>query len=183
MVSVHPAQWCTSPLGVVPAGLGDGVGHCHDVAELPKVCLFISLYIFLGWNKFYSFFKSIAMGFSVPLGMLVAKWVPTPCCNDAYSVGTPQWALWEKGWQKHHETTFPHRIGRFLFGKQKDLLLFSGVVICWMLHIGRARHSGPGPRDVIPGQLSIEFINIGGWLTSGDLWIPVLSFLPLLSTG
>ena len=38
-----------------------------------------------------------------------------------------------------------------------------------MLHIGRARHPGPGPRDIIPGQLSVEFINIGGWLTSGDL--------------
>ena len=35
-----------------------------------------------------------------------------------------------------------------------------------MLHIGRARHPGPGPRDIIPGQLSIEF---GGWLTPGDL--------------
>ena len=38
-----------------------------------------------------------------------------------------------------------------------------------MLHIGRARHPGPGPRDIIPGRLSIEFINVGGWLTSGDL--------------
>ena len=38
-----------------------------------------------------------------------------------------------------------------------------------MLHIGRTRHPWPGPRDMIPGQLSIEFINIGGWLTSGDL--------------
>ena len=39
MVSVHPARWCTSPLGVVPAGLGDGVGDCHDAANLPRVCL------------------------------------------------------------------------------------------------------------------------------------------------
>ena len=38
-----------------------------------------------------------------------------------------------------------------------------------MLHIGRARHPGLGPRDITPGQLSIEFINVGGWLTSGDL--------------
>ena len=38
-----------------------------------------------------------------------------------------------------------------------------------MLHIGRARHPGPGPRDITPGQLSIEFLNVGGWLTSGDL--------------
>ena len=38
-----------------------------------------------------------------------------------------------------------------------------------MLHIGRARHPGPGRRSFIPGQLSIEFANIGGWLTYGDL--------------
>ena len=38
-----------------------------------------------------------------------------------------------------------------------------------MLHIGRARHPGPGKRSFIPGQLSIEFANIGGWLTYGDL--------------
>ena len=38
-----------------------------------------------------------------------------------------------------------------------------------MLHIGRARHPGPGKRSFISGQLSIEFANIGGWLTYGDL--------------
>ena len=31
-----------------------------------------------------------------------------------------------------------------------------------MLHIGRARHPGPGSRNIVPGQLSIEFINVGG---------------------
>ena len=48
MVSVHPARWCTSPLGVVPAGLGDGVGDCHDVANLPRMCLFTSLVFLFG---------------------------------------------------------------------------------------------------------------------------------------
>ena len=38
-----------------------------------------------------------------------------------------------------------------------------------MLHIGRARHPGPGKRTFIPSQLSLEFANIGGWLTYGDL--------------
>ena len=38
-----------------------------------------------------------------------------------------------------------------------------------MFHIGRARHPGPGSRVFTPGQLSIEFVNVGGWLTSGDL--------------
>ena len=38
-----------------------------------------------------------------------------------------------------------------------------------MFHIGMARHPGPGPRVFTPGQLSIEFVNVGGWLTHGDL--------------
>ena len=38
-----------------------------------------------------------------------------------------------------------------------------------MFHIGRARHPGPGKRFFTPGQLSVEFVNVGGWLTLGDL--------------
>ena len=34
--------------------------------------------------------------------------------------------------------------------------------------MGRARHPGPDPRSFTPGQLSIEFVNVG-WLTHGDL--------------
>ena len=63
MVSVHPARWCTSPLGVVPAGLGDGVGHCHDVAELPKVCLFISAVYLFGGTSFTLFSRVLSCGF------------------------------------------------------------------------------------------------------------------------
>ena len=90
MVSVHPARWCTSPLGVVPARLGDGVGHCHDVANLQRVCLFISIVYLFGRTSETLFFDRIIMGFSLPLGMLAAEWVPTPCYNDAYSEGPPK---------------------------------------------------------------------------------------------
>ena len=117
-------------------------------------------------KKFYSFFKS--WGFFLPLGMLVATWVPTPCYNDAYSVGTPKWASGGKGWQKHCRTTFSPLLGRLFLVSKRTFYFFWGV-ICWMLHIGRARHPGPGPSNIVPGQLSIEFINVGGWLTFGDL--------------
>ena len=39
-----------------------------------------------------------------------------------------------------------------------------------MFHAGRARHPGPGPpRSFIPERMSVEFVNVGGWLTYGDL--------------
>ena len=80
----------------------------------------------------------------------------------------PKWALWEKGWLKHCKTMFSPFLGRFFWVSKPNFLLF-GEVILWIFHIGRARHPGPGPRDFPSGQLSVEFINVGGWLTSGDL--------------
>ena len=74
----------------------------------------------------------------------------------------PKWALWRKGWQKHCETTFSPHLGRFFLVSKRTFDFF------WEGG-GRTRHPGPGPRDVTPGQLSIEFMNVGGWLTSGDL--------------
>ena len=37
-----PPGVATSPRGAVPFGLGDGVGDCHDAAELQRESLFIS---------------------------------------------------------------------------------------------------------------------------------------------
>ena len=72
----------------------------------------------------YSFTKCMVSVFSLPLGMLVAKWEPTPCYRDAYSVGTPNWAFRMKGWQKHCKTMFPPFFWTFLFGEQKNIFLF-----------------------------------------------------------
>ena len=43
------------------------------------------------------------------------------------------------------------------------------MLVTWMLHIGGARHPGAGTSRFHPGQLSIEFVNVGGWLTCADL--------------
>ena len=59
---------------------------------------------------------------------------------------------------------------RFLFlGNKKTCFFFLGGLFygCYIL-VG-PRHHGPGPRVFTPGQLSIEFVNVGGWLTHGDL--------------
>ena len=125
MVSVHPARWCTSPLGGRARWVG---GRRWPLSRRRQTSKGVSFYfpcISFLVNVLYSFFKSTVMGFSLPLGMQVAKWVPIPCYDDAYSVGTPQWALWEKGWQKHYETTFSSHLGRF-FLVSKRTFYFSG---------------------------------------------------------
>ena len=40
VAGVHPARRSTSPRGVLPDGLGDGVGGCHDAAIFQKEGLF-----------------------------------------------------------------------------------------------------------------------------------------------
>ena len=57
----------------------------------------------------------------------------------------------------------PHSpLVRRVFQVSNWTIFFFGELLMWMFHIGRARHPGPG-------QLSVEFVNVGGWLTSGDL--------------
>ena len=102
------------------------------------------------------------------LDMLVAKREPAPCYHDAYSVGIPKGAYGGKSGQNHCKTTVSPRDKCVFLVSKRTLYFFWGVVV-WMLHIGRARHPGPGRRPFIPCQLYIEFANIGGWLTYGDL--------------
>ena len=87
---------------------------------------------------------------------------------DAYSVGTPNWAFWEKGWQKHCKDHVFSLVWTFFSWLAKRTFFWEGFFL-WMFHIGRARHPGPGPRSFTPGQLSVEFVNVGGWLTFWDL--------------
>ena len=58
MASVHPAHQCTSPLGVVPVGWEEGVGHCRDAASFPENGPFISLGIISGVQN-YAFFSGV----------------------------------------------------------------------------------------------------------------------------
>ena len=55
----------------------------------------------------------------------------------------------------------------FFFAFKKSFRFFWGLIL-WMLSIGRARHPGPGTSSY-PSGFSIEFLNVGGWLSEGDL--------------
>ena len=101
--------------------------------------------------------------------MLVAKWVPTPCYDDAYSVGTPRWAFWGEGWQKHYGTTFSTRFGRVLSGKQKGLFIFSGEFYVGCFILGGLGILGLALAILSQVSYPLNFINVGGWLTFGDL--------------
>ena len=50
---------------------------------------------------------------------------------------------------------------------KRSVRFFWGLIL-WMLSIGRARHPGPCS-SYFPSGFSIEFLNVGGWLSRGDL--------------
>ena len=79
MDNVSPAHRCTSPLGVVPVGLGDGVGLCRDAASFPGNRHFISLGFFFWGAGLCRFFKGMVFVLRLLLNMLVAKREPAPC--------------------------------------------------------------------------------------------------------
>ena len=69
--------------------------------------------------------------------------------------------------------------GRFFLVSKMDPFFFEERVYwfgCFTLR--RARHPGPGKRIFTPGQLSVEFVNVGGWLTSGDMALDSLCSVP-----
>ena len=124
----------------------------HDVANFLGKCLFISLLFLLGRENFTLFCKGMVSFISVLLSMLVAEWEPTPCYRDAYSAGTQIGISGER-----------------LADTLLDHIFYFWEVKVWKFHIGMARHPGPGKRLFTPGQLSVEFVNVGGWLTYGNL--------------
>ena len=81
MVSVHRARRCASPLGVVPVGLGDDAGDCHD-ANLLKERLFYFSFISFFLEKLRPIFGSLVLCCWILLDMLVAKREPTPLLGE-----------------------------------------------------------------------------------------------------
>ena len=102
---------------------------------------------------------------------LVAYGEPTPSNYYMHDVVWPNGAFVGDSWQKRCETRYSPIFGFLLpyayLVSKKSLRFFWGLIV-WMLSIGRARHPGPGTSSYPPG-FSIEFLNVGGWLSRGDL--------------
>ena len=91
------------------------------------VSFYFSFVSFGGKN--FTFFQGKVSCICLPLGMLVAKREPIPCYHDAYSVGTPNGAFWEKGWQMHCKTVVSPLFGRFFLVKKNEPFTFWEVVV------------------------------------------------------
>ena len=73
------------------------------------------------------------------------------------------WGTSEKLRQKQRKTSFsPLRV--FLFSRNSRERFWG--LIFWHFWIGRARHPGP---TSLPPHLGVEVLNVGSWLTHGDL--------------
>ena len=102
---------------------------------------------------------------------LVTYGEPTPGNYHMHDVVTPNGASGGSSWQTHGKTRYSPAIGfllPYMFSVFKKSLRFFWRLILWMLSIGRARHPGPCT-SYYPSGFSIEFLNVGGWLSRGDL--------------
>ena len=96
---------------------------------------------------------------------------PTPSTYNMHDVGTPNGTFWGNKWLMHTKTRYSSVVdfgGRRVFTACKRTLRYFWGLILWMLSIGRARQPGPCISSGPPG-FSIEFLNVGGWLSRGDL--------------
>ena len=96
---------------------------------------------------------------------------PTPGNYYMHDVVPPKGPFWESSWQTQCKTRYSPKVGFLLpytFPVFKMSLRFFWGLILWMLSIGRARHPGPCTSSY-PSGFSIEFLNVGGWLSRGDL--------------
>ena len=118
VVDVHPSVHF--PSRGRARWVGDGVGDCHDAADLQREGLFI-FPLNISGAELCSFFKG--MFFFVVyclLCMLGTKREPTPGYSDAYSVDTLKWAFWKK----NRKTTLSPLFGRVFW--LRGLFSFSG---------------------------------------------------------
>ena len=106
------SQWSASILlggaplltGSGPLGWGTALATVATLPTFQKMDLLFPWVFFWG-TKLCLFCKGMVFILFLLLDMLVAKWEPTPCYRDAYSVGFPKGACGEKSGQMHYKTT------------------------------------------------------------------------------
>ena len=102
---------------------------------------------------------------------LVTHGEPTPGNYYMHDAVLLKGACWGSSWQTQCKTRFSPKVGFLLphtiFVFKRSLRFFWGLLL-WMLSIGRARHPGPCTTS-FPSGFGIEFLNVGRWLSRGDL--------------
>ena len=86
----------------------------------------------------------------------------------------------------HGKTTLSPCLDVFFRVQHNGLFSFSEEVLMWMFQYWEGQASqGLVNGFLTPGQVSVEFVNVGGWLTYGDIGFGFLCSVPwrLLSTG
>ena len=92
-------------------------------SQFSKKWTFYFPWVFFWGTKLCLFCRGMVFMLFLLLDMLVAKWEPTPCYRDAYSVGIPKGACGGKSGQIHCKTTVSPR-GKCVFLVSKRTLYF-----------------------------------------------------------
>ena len=150
-----------------PRWVGEGVGDCRP----PKRRSLLVPQVFLGRSKPCPFLWDKVFSGCIPLSILVTNGEPTSGHRDVCSVGILTGHLGREGGgesgQMHGKTTFLPCVFLF-FWLANGPFSFSGG---WWS--GRYPLAGQASRAcserVSPGRFTVEFVNVGGWLTHGDL--------------
>ena len=105
------------------------------------------------------------------LSALVTYGEPTPGNYYMHEVVPPKGHFWGVHGRRNCKSRYSPQVGFLLpytFLVFKRSLRFFWGLLLWMLSIGGARHPDPCTSS-FPSGFSIEFLNVGGWLSGGDL--------------
>ena len=158
-----------TPLCVQSLGIKDVPSTGHALwAEVGGGIIFVTPGKFAGKHKKQPVVKTVGFGIFcfLKLHMLALVGRPSLRSYDACAVYRVKRASRRNCRQTECETSFsPKNV--FLISRN-PLKRFWGLVF-WYLWVGRARNPGPGSSH----HLSVEVMNVGGWLTHCDLGLSV----------
>ena len=164
VANAQPAWWRV-PLGSRLLDWGEGVGDCRGAVVLRSGVPFGSPTFFCGEGKLCSFFWDKVFSGCIPLSIPVTNEEPTSGHRDVCSVRIPNRALGVKTGRCMVRPQFLPRVFLSFWLPNGP----SSFLVGWWSGCHPLVRPGPTRSKGVPCRLTVEFVNVGGWLTHCDL--------------